>query len=87
MFRLGPFTQKHAKPTGAFDPVNYGKESVISEVIKQGKNWWIYYQGSYWKAHCAQQVVLNPGDEVYVIDRQNTLLLITPTMSSVPALH
>lgn len=79
--------QKHAKPTTTFDPATYGKESVVSEVIQQGKDWWIRYQGSYWKARCENSVILNPGDEVYVIGRHNTLLLITPAVSRVPALR
>jgi membrane protein implicated in regulation of membrane protease activity len=70
-----------------FDPESYEKEAVVLEVIQQGKSWWIRYQGSDWKARCEQGATLDPGDDVYVVGRHNTLLLITPAVSKVPVFN
>jgi membrane protein implicated in regulation of membrane protease activity len=91
MFSLGhlfqPAQSNSRKTTTSFDPDRYSKESVISEVIQQGKIWRIHYQGSYWDARCEQPVILNPGDTVYVLRRYNTLQLIKPCVSHIPVLR
>lgn len=61
------------------DPASFDKEAVIEKIIEQGKSWRVHYQGTWWTARCIKQVMLFPGDTVYVIGRHSITLLIEPT--------
>jgi membrane protein implicated in regulation of membrane protease activity len=95
MFSFGylfqPFSQQKQPSltpiATVFDPSSYEKEATVIDVIQQGKSWWIRYQGTTWKARSEQVVTLNPGDDVYVVGRHNTLLFIMPAVSRVPVLN
>lgn len=53
-------------------------EATIEAVIQPGRLWRVYYQGTSWKARSNQNVSLEVGDTVYVVDRQNITLIVEP---------
>ena len=56
------------------------QEAIVIEVIRPGKQWRIHYSGSYWNARCYQTALLQPGDVVYVVGRQNITLIVEPSL-------
>lgn len=51
--------------------------ATIEDVIQQGQEWRVIYEGAYWKALPAQaNLVLMPGDTVRVLGRQGNDLLV-----------
>ena len=58
------------------------QEAIVMEVIRPGKQWRVSFGGSYWNARCPQEASLQPGDIVYVVDRQNITLIIEPQLVS-----
>ena len=57
-------------------PRSFENEAVVHKVVQQGKAWRISFEGTFWTARCTQEVILNPGDVVYVVGRQSITLLI-----------
>lgn len=54
-------------------------EAIVTDVSRQGREWRVRYQGTFWKAYCTLvDVELHPGDRVYVVGRQNIALMILP---------
>ncbi|NEO82562.1 hypothetical protein [Moorena sp. SIO4G3] len=46
------------------------QEAIISEILRPGQEWQVFYQASYWKARCIQsEVGFQPGDSVHVVGR------------------
>lgn len=59
--------------------VLWEREAIVTQLIGPGRAGQVQFQGSWWKARCAEQVTLPPGTVVYVIDRQNvTTLCVEP---------
>ncbi|ASC72355.1 hypothetical protein XM38_033120 [Halomicronema hongdechloris C2206] len=59
------------------------QEAAIDGILHQGMEWRVKYQGVFWKARCpGAQVLLWPGDRVYVVGRQGNTLLIKPLIAS-----
>lgn len=57
---------------------SYEREAVVQKVVQQGKVWRVDFEGSNWYARCERDVVLVPGDTVYVVKRHNITLIIEP---------
>lgn len=68
---------KSADTNMPFDLKLMYQEAVIDEVIYPGRKWRVRYQGSWWDARSEQlNMTLDIGATVYVIGRQNLVLLI-----------
>ena len=69
--------------------LGFDQEAIVMEVIQPGRQWRVSFSGSYWNARCSQEAPLQPGDVVYVVDRQNITLIIEPKLANIahPALN
>lgn len=57
------------------------QQATVCRVLHEGWEWQVQFQGSYWTARSVDTVTtFCPNDRVYVVGRQNLLLLIQPTM-------
>ena len=54
----------------------FHKEAIVTEAIEPQKAGRVKFQGSWWPARCIQEICLNPGDVVYVVDRKNITLYV-----------
>ncbi|MBD2092003.1 NfeD family protein [Microcoleus sp. FACHB-1515] len=60
------------------------REAIVTLTIAPGRAGQVQFQGSWWKARCADAITLLPGTIVYVIDRQFvTTLYVKPVVASV----
>ena len=56
-----------------------GLEAIVTDVLQQGGEWRVRFQGSYWHAWCMQAMVeLKSNQRVSVVGRHNNVLLIQP---------
>lgn len=53
-------------------------QATVLEPIPANTTGYIKFQGSLWRAWCPQQVSLEPGMRVRVLDRQNLTLIVEP---------
>jgi len=53
-------------------------QAVVFELIPANSMGYIKFQGSLWRARCPQQVSLEPGMLVRVLDRQSLTLIVEP---------
>lgn len=53
-------------------------QAVVFEFIPANSLGYIKFQGRLWRAWCPQQVSLDPGTRVRVLDRQNLTLIVEP---------
>ncbi|MCG8364527.1 MAG: hypothetical protein MJA27_14510 [Pseudanabaenales cyanobacterium] len=61
----------------------FGHEAIVTDVLQQGGEWRVRFQGSYWHAWCMQSMVeLQSNQRVSVVGRYNNVLLIQPISSS-----
>lgn len=80
-------------PTEAFGRVTRGRikvlptseegnprevEARVFDSIPAAGTGYIKFQGTFWRARCFQQVSLEPGMLVKVIDRENLTLIVEP---------
>jgi hypothetical protein len=64
------------------------QEATVRRVLVPGLEWQIGFQGSFWKARSIfPNVDFMPGSRVYVVGRQNLILLIQPMADELPATH
>lgn len=55
------------------------QEAIITDVLRQNEEWRVRYQASYWHARSVRpDIKLQSNDRVYVVGRQNNVLLIQP---------
>lgn len=55
------------------------QEAIVTDVSRQGREWRVRYQGTFWTAYCTlPDMEFYPGDRVYVVGRQNIALMILP---------
>jgi membrane-bound ClpP family serine protease len=53
-------------------------QAVVSELIPANSVGYIKFQGILWRVWCPQQVSLEPGMRVRVLDRENLTLIVEP---------
>jgi membrane protein implicated in regulation of membrane protease activity len=53
-------------------------QAVVFELIPANSMGYIKFQGILWRARCPQQVSLEPGMRVRVLDRENLTLIVEP---------
>ena len=53
-------------------------EAKVVKAIEPLKTGQIRFQGSWWSARCQQDIILQPGELVNVVGRQNITLLVEP---------
>ncbi len=53
-------------------------QTVVFELIPANSMGYIKFQGMLWRARCSQQIALEPGMLVRVIDRENLTLIVEP---------
>jgi membrane-bound ClpP family serine protease len=53
-------------------------EATVFDPIPTNCIGYVKFQGSFWRARCFQQVSLEPGMLVRVIDRENLTLIVEP---------
>lgn len=63
------------------NPLNFEHEAVVRNIVQPGRLWRVAFEGTYWNARCNHEVMLKPGDVVYVTGRQGITLLIEPKQS------
>ena len=57
--------------------VAINQEAKVCRVLRQGFEWQVQFQGSFWKARSIYpNARFAPDDRVYVVGRQNLTLLI-----------
>ncbi|NJR37990.1 MAG: hypothetical protein HC781_02980 [Leptolyngbyaceae cyanobacterium CSU_1_4] len=54
-------------------------QAVVFELIPANSMGYIKFQGSLWRAWCPQQVSLEPGTRVRVLDRKSLTLIVEPS--------
>ena len=60
-----------------FGRINH--EAIVTDVLRQGGEWRVRFQGSYWHAWCVQKCSeLQSNQRVSVVGRHNNVLLIQP---------
>jgi membrane protein implicated in regulation of membrane protease activity len=74
-------SSKQRKPT--FNDVT--GTGTIDKVVRQGYEWRVRFNGTYWTARSSHPVKLQPGDQVRIMGRQGTMLLIEPVEASLAA--
>ncbi|NEQ27302.1 MAG: hypothetical protein F6K28_51515 [Microcoleus sp. SIO2G3] len=58
------------------------QEAIVTLTIAPGRAGQVQFQGSWWKARCAEALTLVPGTIVYVVDRQYvTTLYVEPAVT------
>ncbi|MBW4692865.1 MAG: NfeD family protein [Lyngbya sp. HA4199-MV5] len=80
--KLGLLQWLFADHTHQLQPPAFDQEAIVMEVIQPKRQWRVSFSGSYWKARCTQEAALQPGDIVYVVDRQNITLIVAPKLVS-----
>ena len=65
-------------PTGQEGDPREVQAVVFDELIPANTMGYVKFQGSLWRARCPQQVSLEPGMRVRVLDRQNLTLIVEP---------
>jgi membrane protein implicated in regulation of membrane protease activity len=58
-------------------------KAIVTRSIQPGRSGQVKFQGSWWTAWCNQEVILVPGQSVYVIGRRNISLYVEPVFLSV----
>ncbi|UBF24541.1 NfeD family protein [Kovacikia minuta CCNUW1] len=53
-------------------------EAVVTRSISPGKAGQVEFKGSWWTARCNREVVLVPGQIVYVVVRRDNTLYVEP---------
>lgn len=62
------------------------QEAIVTLTIAPGRAGQVQFQGSWWKARCAQSITLPPGTHVYVIDRLHVTTLYVEPAAALPEL-
>lgn len=70
-----------ATPAVALPPFSKYEATVV-KAIEPFRTGQIRFQGSWWSARCQRDIVLQPGELVNVVGRQNITLLVEPIASS-----
>lgn len=60
------------------------QEATVAKTIAPYRTGQIRFQGSWWSARCQSDIVLQPGEQVNVVGRQNITLLVEPVVSTQP---
>lgn len=68
-------------PAVALPPLSKYEATVV-KAIEPFRTGQIRFQGSWWSARCQRDIVLQPGERVNVVGRQNITLLVEPITSS-----
>jgi len=76
-FRRGTKALMQILPTGQEGDLRE-VQAVVFELIPANSMGYIKFQGSLWRARCPQQVSLEPGMLVRVLDRKNLTLIVEP---------
>ncbi|WP_421658806.1 NfeD family protein [Leptothermofonsia sp. ETS-13] len=53
-------------------------EAIVTQTICPGKTGQVKFQGSWWTARCNREVILVPGQVVYVVERHDNTLYVEP---------
>jgi membrane protein implicated in regulation of membrane protease activity len=53
-------------------------EAIVFDLIPPHCTGYIKFQGSWWRARCLQQISLEPGTVVRVVDRESLTLIVEP---------
>ena len=52
-------------------------EAIVSSVVRQGHEWRVGYEGTFWTARLLKSgISLLPGDVVYVVHREGLVLFV-----------
>ena len=54
------------------------KEGVVAETIYPDRKGCVYSNGIYWTARCAKDIILEPGEIVYVVKREGIIIWVKP---------
>lgn len=55
------------------------QQATVCQVLRDGWEWQVRFQGSYWTARAVDaKARFQPNERVYVVGRQNLILLIQP---------
>ena len=67
---------KHVR-TSPYIPDRIHDEAIVSSVVRQGHEWRVRYDGTFWNARLLESgASLFPGDIVYVLSRQGLVLFV-----------
>ena len=58
-------------------------EATVAQVIQPKRSGRVYYKGSWWPARCEEEIILAPGEIVYVIGIQGITLIVSSSVESV----
>lgn len=64
--------------------LNLEGEAIVEQTIQPGKPGRVRFRGSWWPACCKQEIILVPGEMVYVVGRCNITLLVEQMHSTAP---
>ncbi len=53
-------------------------KAIVTQTIRSGKTGQVKFQGSWWTARCNWDVILVPGQVVYVVERRDNTLYVEP---------
>jgi membrane protein implicated in regulation of membrane protease activity len=70
-------------PAAHTDAFQLNNEAIVIEAIAPEKPGWIWFQSTSWLARCASGAMLQPGQRVYVVNRDNTTLYVELTSAAV----
>ncbi len=57
------------------------RQAIVEQTIHPLRNGRVRFRGSWWPAHCKQDITLIPGEIVYVVGRHNITLIVEPASS------
>ncbi|MBD1844198.1 NfeD family protein [Cyanobacteria bacterium FACHB-63] len=61
-----------------FDPMRFEGQAIVDEVLVPGRQWWIYFRGTWWNAISVEPFAFSPKERVYVVGRIGNTLIIAP---------
>ena len=77
MFGLKLFSPQREDTINTDFPYD-NKEGVVAETIYPDRKGCVYSNGIYWTARCAKDIILEPGEIVYVVKREGIIIWVKP---------